>query len=168
VIVFQSLTLFALRSAHFWQSVCPKTATNQNEHDRFHHSPGAGGGHDWILGLHDPPVRASRRVRRVYAARAEGRMGNRETKFRGVVEKQTRLLKQQKIKHMDTIDIILLAIVFASSAALLAFASYDYGLKAGINRERSLSDKRVQGVLAGMKNAPKLTKVALKNRRARK
>lgn len=69
---------------------------------------------------------------------------------------------------MDTLDIILLAVVFASSAALLAFASYDMGLKAGVTRERQLSDKRVQGVLAGMKNAPKLTKVALKNRRARK
>ena len=69
---------------------------------------------------------------------------------------------------MDTLDIILLATVVASSAALLAFSAYDYGFKNGITRERALSDKRVQGVLAGMKNAPKLTKVALKNRRARK
>lgn len=69
---------------------------------------------------------------------------------------------------MDTLDIILMGVVVASSAVLAVFAAYDFGYQNGIRSERSLSDKRVQGVLAGMKNAPKLTKVALKNRRARK
>ena len=55
-------------------------------------------------------------------------MGNRQTKFRGVVEFQTRLIKEQKIKqHMDYITIITILAAACGFVGLAWIGGYELG-----------------------------------------
>jgi hypothetical protein len=54
-------------------------------------------------------------------------MGNPQTKFRSVVAVKARFLKQQKIKHMDTLSIIAVIAAFAAVGGLAWLGGYELG-----------------------------------------
>jgi hypothetical protein len=66
---------------------------------------------------------------------------------------------------METLNILLGAVVVLAAMALAAMSAYEYGLRNGIARERGLADRRVQGVLAQMAKAPKLLNVPKRRKR---
>ena len=64
-----------------------------------------------------------------------------------MVASQARFVKQQKIKHMDPINIIAGTSALAALIGLAFMSGHEYGRKAGITTERKLADHRVSALL---------------------
>ena len=64
-----------------------------------------------------------------------------------MVARQTRFVKQQKIKHMDPITIIIATGLTASFVGLAFLSGHEYGRKRGIVTERNLANLRVNALL---------------------
>jgi hypothetical protein len=89
-------------------------------------------------------------------------MGNPQTKFRSVVVSKTRFLKQQKIKHMDPLTIIIATGCVASLVGLAWLAGYQLGQASGEVSGLEQANRRVNGMLDAINTRrPK----AAKNRR---
>jgi len=63
------------------------------------------------------------------------------------VARQTRFLIEQKIKHMDPINIIAGTSALAALIGLAFMSGHEYGRKVGITTERKLADHRVSALL---------------------
>jgi hypothetical protein len=68
------------------------------------------------------------------------------------VVSQTRFLKQQKIKHMDTLSIIAVIAAFAAVGGLAWLGGYELGQANGITTERQSANRRINGVLDSLNN----------------
>jgi hypothetical protein len=82
-------------------------------------------------------------------------MGNRQTKFRGVVAVKTRGLIKQEIRrthNMDYTTVILGTLALAALVGLAFMSGWELGSASGIDRERQSSNRRVNGVLASVKD----------------
>jgi hypothetical protein len=64
-----------------------------------------------------------------------------------VVAVAPRFLKQQKIKHMDTLSIIAAIAAFAAVGGLAWLGGYEIGQANGITTERQSANRRINGVL---------------------
>jgi hypothetical protein len=69
---------------------------------------------------------------------------------------------------MDTLTIIAMLGGAAAVAGLLYISAYEAGRKSGRAAERMLADRRVSGVLAEMRQLPKVTRTPKRKRRASK
>ncbi len=67
---------------------------------------------------------------------------------------------------MDTINILLGAVVVLSAGALAAMSAYEYGFRHGRARTMELADRRVQGVLAELAKSPKRLNLPKRKRKA--
>ena len=64
-----------------------------------------------------------------------------------MVASKTRFLIEQKIKHMDPINIIAGTSALAALIGLAFMSGHEYGRKVGITTERKLADHRVSALL---------------------